>query len=125
MNNLVKHENKPVATERENRSYVAPAVDIESSAEGFVLRAEMPGVDKDGFEVTVENGDLVIQGHRKAVQPSGELIYSERQPVDFRRSYELDPSIDSAKITARVENGVLIVTLPKAESVKPRKIALD
>jgi HSP20 family protein len=128
MNSLVKQENQaPAAVQSpsEGREYVAPLVDIESTADGFVLRAEMPGVDKNGVEVTVENGDLVIQGHRRNFEASGELIYSERRPRDFRRAYELDPSIDTTKISARVENGVLVVTLPKTESVKPRKITLD
>ncbi len=127
MNTLAKQENQavPVRNQSEGRYYVAPLADIESTADGYVLRAEMPGVDKDGIEVTVENGDLVLEGHRKQLQPAGELIYSERRPFDYRRSYELDASIDTTKISARVENGVLIVTLPKAESVKPRKIKLE
>jgi HSP20 family protein len=54
----------------------------------------------------------------------GDLVYGESRPLDYRRVFELDPSIDAARITAKVEQGVLTLTLPKAESVKPRKIAV-
>ncbi len=128
MSDLVKQENPqtvPVRNQNEGRYYVTPLADVESTPDGYVLRAEMPGVDKEGIEVTVENGDLVLEGQRRQLQPTGELIYSERRPFDYRRSYELDASIDTSRITARIDNGVLVVTLPKAESVKPRKIKLE
>jgi HSP20 family protein len=54
-----------------------------------------------------------------------ELIYREVQPYDFRRVYELDPSIDTTKVGAKIDDGILTVTLPKAESVKPRKISVQ
>jgi HSP20 family protein len=105
--------------------FATPLVDIESTQDGYVLYAEMPGVSKDGIEVTVENGDLLIIGHRRPLEVSGELIYRESRPYDFRRVYELDPSIDTSRISARIENGLLIVNLPKAEKVKPRRIEVE
>jgi HSP20 family protein len=66
-----------------------------------------------------------LLGRRQPLNVSGDPIYVERQPVHYRRVYELDPSIDTDKITARVEDGILTVTLPKTEKVKPRKIALE
>ena len=100
-------------------------VDIQSTPENIVLRAEMAGVDRTGLDIMVEDGNLVLVGRRSPLDVSGDPIYLERRPVDYRRVYELDPSIDTAKITARVEDGILTVTLPKAERVKPRKIALE
>jgi HSP20 family protein len=73
----------------------------------------------------VENGDLILTGHRHPFEISGELLHRESRSNDFRRVYELDPSIDTTRITARIENGVLTVNLPKAESVKPRRIELE
>jgi HSP20 family protein len=90
-----------------------------------VLQAEMPGVNKEGIEVTVENGDLILTGRRLPLEVSGELMHRESRPNDFRRVYELDPSIDTGRISARIENGVLTVNLPKAERVKPRRIELE
>lgn len=105
--------------------YATPLVDVLSTEESFVLHAEMAGVDKSGVEITVEDGNLVLVGHRLPSDIAGEPIYVERTPVDYRRVYELDPSIDTDKITARVVDGILTVTLPKTERVKPRKITLE
>jgi len=95
---------------------------LESTDVGYVIRAEMPGVEKDSHEITVDRGELIILGRRKPIE---ELIYREIRPHDFRRVYELAPSIDSMKITANIDQGILTVTLPKAETVKPRKIAVQ
>ena len=105
--------------------YVAPSADVGSTDVGYVIRAEMPGVEKDGLEITVDRGELIILGRRKPIEVTGELIYREIRPHDFRRVYELAPSIDSTKITANIDQGILTVTLPKAETVKPRKIAVQ
>jgi HSP20 family protein len=109
----------------QSRRFATPIADIEAKEDGYVLYAEMPGVSKDGIEVTVENGDLVIVGHRRPLDLPGEPVYRESRPYDFRRVYELDPSIDTSRISARIENGVLTVNLPKAESVKPRRIEVQ
>jgi HSP20 family protein len=105
--------------------YVAPSVDVESTDIGYVIRAEMPGVEKDGLEITVDRDELIILGRRKPIEVTGELIYREIRPHDFRRVYELAPSIDSTKITANIDQGILTVALSKAETVKPRKIAVQ
>ena len=119
----VVQEQQPQPTER--RSYALPVVDVESTADGYTLRVEMSGVNKSGVEITAENGDLVIVGHRAPLDVSGEPIHRESRAVDFRRVYELDPSIDTSRIAAKMEQGVLTVHLPKAESVKPRRITLE
>jgi HSP20 family protein len=109
----------------EHRFYTIPVVDVESTEDGYTLHVEMPGVDKSGVEITVENGDLVIVGHRAPLDAKGEPVHRESRQADFRRVYELDPSIDASKITAKMEQGVLSVHLPKAERVKPRRITLE
>jgi HSP20 family protein len=55
----------------------------------------------------------------------GTLIHRESRPENFRRTFELDPSIDTGKISAKIEHGVVTLTLPKAEQVKPRKITVN
>jgi HSP20 family molecular chaperone IbpA len=75
-------------------AYVTPLVDIESADDGYVIRAEMPGVEKGDLEITVDNGELMILGRRKPTEFTAELIYREIEPHDFRRVYELDPSIE-------------------------------
>jgi HSP20 family protein len=105
--------------------YVTPLADVESTKEGYTIHAEMPGVDKSGLEITVDNGELTILGHRHPEESSGEPVYREIRPTGFRRVYELDPAIDTSKIAARIDQGVLTLTLPKAESVQPRKIVVE
>jgi HSP20 family protein len=115
---LSRQDQKPI-------QYVTPLADVESSKEGYTIHAEMPGVDKSGLELTVDNGELTIVGHRQVEELSGEPVYREIRQTDFRRVYELDPAIDTTLIAARIDQGVLTLTLPKAESVKPRKITVE
>jgi HSP20 family protein len=99
-----------------------PPVNIREEREAYLLELEMPGVSKTGIEVTVENNELTILGHRGDVEPHGEVVYRESRHGDYRRTFEIDSSIDTAKIEAKMEQGILHLTLPKAESLKPRKI---
>ena len=102
--------------------YVAPQVNIFETKDGYVLEAEMPGVNKEGLEITLEDNELTILGHRVVETTPGEPLFRERHAADYRRVFELDPAVDGSKISARVEQGVLTLTLPKSEKVKPRKI---
>jgi HSP20 family protein len=122
MNTLAQRDS---ASANDSAAYLIPVVDIASSGDAYTLQVEMPGVDKSGLELTVQNGELVIVGHRRRIDSIGEPVYREIRTNDYRRVYELDPSIDTARISARIDQGLLTVTLPKAESVKPRKIAVE
>jgi HSP20 family protein len=113
-----------VTPQVQRSTFVRPLANITETPDGFVVEAELPGVSKGGLEVTVENGELVIVGRRSTAVPSGQQIYRETRLADYRRVFELDPSIDAAKITAHLESGLLKLVLPKAESVKPRKIEI-
>jgi len=122
MNTLAQRDS---TSTNESAAYLIPVADITSSRDAYLLQVEMPGVDKSGLELTVENGELLIVGHRRRIGSIGETVYREMRTNDYRRVYELDPSIDTGKINARIEQGLLTVTLPKAETVKPRKIAVE
>jgi len=115
----------PARQDQKAIQYVTPLADVESTKEGYTIHAEMPGVEKSGLELTVDNGELTIVGHRAVEQFPGEPVYREIRQTDFRRVYELDPAIDTTLIAARIDQGVLTLTLPKAESVKPRKITVE
>jgi HSP20 family protein len=128
MNTESQQENEtPVLSRRDRQplQYVTPIADVESTKEGYTIYAEMPGVDKSGLEITVDSGELTILGRRHTETLSGEPIYREIRHNDYRRVYEVDPTIDTSRITARIDQGVLTLTLPKAESVQPRKITVD
>jgi HSP20 family protein len=105
-------------------SYLTPLANILETKDAYVLEAELPGVTKDGLEVSVENGELTIVGRRSVAVPEGRAVYRESRGLDYRRSFELDPAIDTTRINAKLDQGVLTLTLPKAESVKPRKIVV-
>lgn len=106
-------------------SYVSPDVNIFENKDGYVLEAEMPGVNKEGLEITLENNQMTIVGRRQPENLNADVLYRESRPADFRRVFELDPAIDSSKISARMDQGVLTLTLPKTEKVKPRKISIS
>ena len=104
--------------------FVAPDVNIYETKDGYVLEAEMPGVNKSGLEITLEGHEITITGRRAAEVVSGEPLFRERHGADYRRVFELDPAIDTARISARMNQGILFLTLPKSEEVKPRKITV-
>jgi HSP20 family protein len=117
-------ENRSSNGERQTEQFVAPAATVLENAESYTLEIEMPGVSKENIEMWVENNELTILGRRVTGSVEGALIHRESRPENFRRSFELDPSIDVDKISAKIEQGVVTLTLPKAEQVKPRKIAV-
>ena len=90
-----------------------------------MLEIEMPGVKKGSLEISVENNELTILGRRSLPAVEGTLIHRESRPANFRRVFELDPSIDTDKISAKIDQGLVTLILPKAEHVKPRKIAVS
>ena len=106
------------------QDFVAPEVDIFETADGYILEAEMPGVNKDGLEITLEGTEITLTGHRSPEAAREPALLRERHTADFRRVFELDPAIDTARIAAKMDQGILTLTLPKSERVKPRKIAV-
>jgi len=107
------------------RPFVAPDVNIYETEEGYVLQAEMPGVTKQGLEITLEGNTLTFVGRRNDETIRGNVLYRESRGVDYRRVFELDPAIETSKISAEMRQGVLTLKLPKAERVKPRKIEIQ
>ena len=125
MNTTVQEEVRPTVDRAARQEFVAPKVNIFETKDGYVLEAEMPGVTKEGLEVTIEGNEITIIGRRQTDATPGELLFRERRLADYHRVFELDPAMDTAKVSARMEQGVLTLTLPKSEKRKPRKIAVD
>ena len=113
------------AVRNERQSYATPEVNIFENKDGYVLEAEMPGVNKEGLEITLEGNELTLVGHRSTQTATGAALFRESHALDYRRLFELDPAIDTAKVSAKMEQGILTLTLPKSEKVKPRKIKVD
>jgi len=116
-----KQTNTPAVAER---SFVAPDVNIYETDDGYVLQAEMPGVAKEGLEITLEGNALTFIGRRRDETVPGNALYRESRGTNYRRMFELDPAIDTDKISAEMRQGMLVLKLPKAERVKPRKIEI-
>jgi len=120
---MTKTDQRPVADHQNSQqSYVSPRVNITETKDGYLLEAEMPGVSKSGLEIALEGNELTLIGRRQEDVGNLDLLYRESNHRDYRRVFALDPTIDTAKIEAKIENGVLRLHLPKAERVKPRKI---
>ena len=106
---------------RAQERYIQPPVDIYETPEGLVLLADMPGVALNDLEVRLEENVLTIQGKAKHAVES-EPIYREFELANFFRQFELSDQVDQEKISARLNNGVLMLQLPRAEQAKPRQI---
>lgn len=112
----------PEAAVAATRTY-RPLTDIIETSEGVSLMVEMPGVDADSVDITLDKRVLTIRGKVKPTQPEKlEPVYTEYGEGDFERVFTLNEDFDPKKITAELHNGVLTVTLPRAPESKPRKI---
>ncbi|MEP6699317.1 MAG: Hsp20/alpha crystallin family protein [Verrucomicrobiota bacterium] len=124
MDTLVRENRSKNGERQTTEQFITPAATVLENADGYTLQVEMPGVSKENLEMWVENNQLTILGRRAMPAVQGTLLHRESRSENFRRSFELDPSIDSAKISAQIAQGVVTLTLPKSEQVKPRKIAV-
>jgi len=132
MNTMTKQDQRSLSGKNEpqqqqqqqqpQRGYISPRVNITETKEGYLLQAEMPGVNKSGLEISLEGNELTLVGRRQEEVQGLDLVYRESSNRDYRRVFVLDPTIDTGKIEAKMENGVLRLHLPKAEYVKPRQI---
>lgn len=122
--NTLTRENRD-ADRAQTEQFIAPPASVIEAGDGYTLELEMPGVTKDGLDISVENNELTIIGRRLIPKIEGTLIHHESRPENFRRTFELDPSIDGDKISAKIEQGLVTLTLPKAEHVRPRKITVS
>jgi len=111
---------KSLAT-RDEAFYIAPPVDIFENEESLIVVADLPGVDKDGVEINVEDNILTIKGKAKYNQPPA-VLRQEFTLQNYYRQFQLSDEVDQGKISAESKNGVLTITMPKAEKTKPKQI---
>jgi len=103
---------------------VLPPVNITAANDEYLLEIEMPGVSREGLEISVQSHELTIVGKRHPEQIAGELVYRESSDADYRRVFEIGSDIDTGRISAEMHQGIVKLHLPKAERVKPRKIKI-
>jgi len=101
-----------------------PRVDIEENGNEYSIKADLPGMDKKDVSISIENGTLKIEGEKKTEQKreKDRYYHLERSYGKFCRSFALPEEVDTEKISAAMNNGVLELTLPKSEKAKPRSI---
>jgi HSP20 family molecular chaperone IbpA len=112
-------------TDVRRADYVVPAVNIREEKDAYVLEADMPGVNKDSLEIMLEGCELTLVGRRVLDEQPGEVLLREQRSSDYRRVFEIAPTIDSAGIKASMNQGTLTLVLPKSEAVKPRRIQVS
>lgn len=113
--------------EMTHRSWVPP-VDIQETEDAYVFLAELPGLNKSDIQITLENNVLRLSGERKFEKDSAKkenFHRIERTYGAFSRSFTLPTLVNSEKVEAAFENGILRISVPKAEQAKPRKIAIS
>jgi HSP20 family protein len=118
---LVEKEEKTIPAR-----YYVPYTDIFETEDALTVVVEMPGVEKDAIDINIEDGVLTIEGridltNYAEMQP----VYTEYNVGHYSRRFSLSSKIDQARISAEMKDGVLTLTLPKAEEAKPRKIAIN
>jgi len=105
--------------------YLVPRVNVVEESERVVIEAELPGVAKPDLSLEVKDGELTLIGKRSIAPREGHYIMRERAFADYRRVFALSNAIDATRIDAEMKDGLLTVTLPKTERVKPRRINVN
>jgi HSP20 family protein len=104
----------------------SPALDLYESGDHLVAVVELPGMRKEDIDISLHDGTLTISGERKRQINNGETTQrTERYVGTFRRSIALPTRVDASKVGATYQNGILKVTLPKAEEAKPKQIQVS
>jgi HSP20 family protein len=104
----------------------SPALDLYQSSDNVVALVELPGMRKEDIDISLHDNTLTISGERKRESKNGENAErTERYVGTFRRSIALPTRVDANKVSATYEDGILKVTLPKAEEAKPKQIQVS
>jgi HSP20 family protein len=105
----------------------SPAIDLHENKDNFIILAELPGMKKEDIEISLHEGALTISGERRSEEKleDGETFRTERFFGKFHRSVVLPKPVKADKVSASYKDGVLTVTLPKTEEVKPKQIEVS
>ena len=121
--NLLTKEN-PASTETTPRRTTVPRYNVKETADAFVVTAYVPGVDRTALETSVDGENLTVLARRADTPADWAPVYREIAPADYRLVLELDHRVNREAVRAELTQGVLKLTLPKAEAVKPRRIEI-
>jgi len=118
----------PAASDAAAPVHVSPRINITESAAAYVVEAELPGVTKENVSIAVDGKLVTIEAEvkRGGERQEGEtVVFAERSTEKFSRSFKLAAEVDDSKSVAKLENGILTLTLPKKEALRPKQIAVQ
>jgi len=114
------------AQQQVQQPYMIPPVDVFENEHGITLVADMPGVSRESLGIRVDGENLTLEATAASASPENmELIYGEARYAAYRRQFTLSRELDTARIEAQLKDGVLQLTIPKAEDAKPRRIQVN
>src|SRR5271163_501587 len=127
MNRLFNDAQGPEGQETLTTTAFAPPVDVYEDEHNITLKIEVPGIDEKDIDVRIENNTLTVHGERKFEKEEKEENYRrvERQYGSFTRTFTLPTTVDSEKVSANYDKGVLKITLPKKAEAKPKQIKVN
>lgn len=128
MNNAVQTTSASAGSRSDNapQPYVVPPVDVFENESSITLLADLPGVPRDQLQLRVDGDTLVLEATAATNGPENmELVYGEAQCPTFRRQFTLSRELDTSRIEAQLRDGVLRLTIPKAEEARPRRIEVQ
>jgi HSP20 family protein len=105
---------------------IAPSADIYETEDDFLMKLQMPGVNKDGVELKLADDQLQVYGRvRHEVDEPDKYVLREIEEGNYYRVFKVTDAIEVDKIKAKMEDGILTLTLPKHERVKPKEIPIE
>lgn len=123
---LEKRKTTEVQGAEQPERFVRPRTSINEQDDAVTIDMDMPGVAKEDLEITYNRGELTVTGRRERWNMEKmKPCYCERFDGSYRRVFALDDTLDASKIDAELDKGVLRLTIPKREAVKPRKISIS
>lgn len=131
MSNAVQTSSRAVGgnaapPQQQQQQYVVPPVDVFENEASITLLADLPGVPREQLNVRVDGDTLVLEATAATAGPENmELVYGEAQCPAFRRQFTLSRELDASRIEAQLRDGVLRLTIPKAEDARPRRIEVQ
>ena len=112
--------------QQQQQRFVVPPVDVFENESSITLLADLPGVARDQLHVRVDGDNLVLEATASTTGPEDmELVYGEAQVPNYRRQFTLSRELDTGRIEAQLRDGVLKLTIPKAEEARPRRIQVQ
>ena len=109
---------------KERHRHRIPPVEIRETPTAVILQAEMPGVAKNDYDIQIDGDELTIRGKQKSLDSNFTFVHRESDSAEYLRTFMLGTELDTSKVEAKAENGILTLTLQKKKEAAPQKIAI-